>query len=184
MEQAYTYKFGKIDATDNGKKSNSVEIEVKLSESREGLPVFSASAMVWNAFHTDIIRGGQCLDYIAKTSIGHNKAFRQIYDMWQKHHLNDMHAGTPAQEAALEQAVADGKLSGYGANNYEATCDYLRSIDLYEDKEYLVVRDGEPVPYKYGSGWLTQQIPEADLAVIKDMVEGKLKVKSDKQVDR
>ena len=73
-----TFNFGKIAAYGN-RKINLVTVEVELSE-KDGHKVFTASGDVWNSKHTDIIRGGQCLDYIVETSIGHNPTFRKIYD--------------------------------------------------------------------------------------------------------
>ena len=105
--------------------------------------------------------GGQCLDSIAKYV--ENDTFKLIYKMWEKYHLNGMHAGTHAQEEALKEAVKSGKLERYGANNYTETCDYLKSIGLYE-----VEYNGKP--YKYGHGWLFWEIPEEDLKQIEKLL--------------
>lgn len=184
----HTYIFGKIDATDDGKRSNQVEVTVRLEtkplatkqvgDERETIDCFSVSAEVWDAFHNDIIYGGQCLDSLLEyPELANNASYREIHDMWKKYHLNDMHAGTPRQEKALEEAVANGKLATYGASNYEETCAYLESIDLLEDKEFLVEnKDGEPVPYKYGHGWLAQEIPAEDLAVCRAMASGEYEI--------
>jgi len=156
------FNFGKIAAYGN-RKINLVTVEVELSE-KDGHKVFTASGDVWNSKHTDIIRGGQCLDYIAETSIGHNPTFRKIYDYWKKYHLNDMHAGTREQKNALNEAVEAGKFPSRSASYYTEHCEYLKSIGLYE-----VEVDGKP--YKYGHGWLLWEIPSEDIAAIEALIK-------------
>lgn len=155
-----TFNFGKIDGYRNGRKTCEVAVEVELRETEKGKE-FSVCGKVWNHLHTDIIMGGQCLDSIAKYV--KNDTFKLIYKMWKKYHLNGMHAGTHAQEEALEEAVKSGKLERYGANNYTETCDYLKSIGLYE-----VEYNGKP--YRYGCGWLFWEIPEEDLQQIEELL--------------
>lgn len=171
-----TFDFGKI-AYASDRKVNAVEVTVELKENEQGIKVFKASANVWNSTKTDIVAGGQCLDELNKyKSLRDDKEFSLIYEMWQKYHLNDLHAGTERQEDALKQAVAEGKLEKYGANNYEETCNYLQSIGLLEDNEYLVPKkqDGsvKEVPYKYGTGWIAQEIPSSDLELIETLISG------------
>lgn len=172
-----TFDFGKI-AYAGDRKVNAVEVTVELKENEQGIKTFRASANVWNSTKTDIVAGGQCLDELNKyKSLRDDKEFSLIYEMWQKYHLNDLHAGTERQEDALKQAVAEGKLEKYGANNYEETCNYLQSIGLLEDNEYLVPKKQEDgsvkeVPYKYGTGWITQEIPSSDLELIETLISG------------
>lgn len=136
--------FGKIDAYGNGRKSNEATVRMSLKDG-----VFSASGDIWNSKHTDIISGGQNLDEMREHLKG-NKDFETIHSMWKKYHLNDMHAGTEKQEKALEK-----KFGGVNANKYSEQVEYLKSIGLYEDNGY-----------KYGTGWLKRDIPEADLKTI------------------
>lgn len=153
-----TFELGKIAYTGD-KKSNLVTVEIELNE-KDGKEVFTACGNVWNTRKTNIVTGGQCLDELAKYI--HTDIFKTIYRLWKQYHLNDMHAGTEEQENALKEAVKEGKLQKYGANNYEETCNYLKSIDLYE-----VEHQGKP--YKYGHGWLYREIPEEDLQIIKSL---------------
>lgn len=136
--------FGKVDAYGNGRNNNEVTIEMELKDGR-----FSASGNIWNSKHTDIISGGQNLDEIKEYLKG-NKDYERIYNMWQKHHLNDMHAGTEKQEEALNK-----KFGGVNANKYDEQVAYLKSINLYEDNGY-----------RFGSGWLKRDIPQDDLKEI------------------
>ena len=64
----------------------------------------------------------------------------------------------------MSNKVKKGILKSYGANNYDESCNYLKSLGLYE-----VMHEGKP--YKYGTGWLYEPIPADDLAKIKNLFE-------------
>ena len=166
MERKKICYLGKIDYMRRNRKDCAVELKISLTDREKNGKAYkelSASADVWNHNHSDIYMGGQCLDELVKYFKG-NKTFDFIYDMWNKYHLNGMNAGTIEQENALKEAVKNGELTSYGANNYENTCNYLKSIGLYE-----VEVDGKP--YRYGSGWLVREIPEDDLERIEYFLE-------------
>ena len=143
-----TFNFGKIDYYGRGRKINSVEVKVELSDKG----VFTASANIWNSKHTDCVCGGQCLDEVAKYV--KSDKFKRIYRFWELYHLNDMHPGTEKQEEALKAAG----LSSW-ANNYSECCDYLESINLLVDNGY-----------KFGTGWLKRDIPVEDIAEIEKLL--------------
>lgn len=150
-------RLGKVDYSGKGRNANPVEMSVSLKQ-KGGEFVFSASASVWNCAHTDIHMSGQCVDEVVKL-LEESKApedtlkkARFICDMWQKYHLNDMHAGTPAQEALLKAAVENGELEK--ASNYDNACRYLEEHGMLFDRE---------CGYRYGTGWLLEKIPEKDL---------------------
>jgi len=157
--------FGKIDGHRNGKKNCEVIAELSLSEDN----CFSASAAVYNFNHTDYIMGGQCFDTLLEENreLEKNPLFMEIYKLWKKYHLNDMHAGTPIQEAAIEEWKARGN-----QYDYEAVCNYLKKIDLYEvpidtiDKKANPCFEGKEGTYRYGSSWLKERIPEPDIKKI------------------
>lgn len=149
-----TFNLGKI-AIYGKRKINLVTLDIELKE-KDGKPVFTASAMVWNSKKTDCFLGGQCLDELCRfASIRNNKIFKKVYKFWKLYHLNDMHAGTPEQEKALEEWENKGN-----KYDYTAACEYLKNINMYE-----VEHNGKP--YKYGHSWLYQAIPENDLQEIK-----------------
>lgn len=148
VNEKTTFNFGKVDAYGTGKKSNEITVEAQIKDG-----VFTASGNVWNSKHTDIISGGQNLDEL-KGYLKGNKEFENVYNMWKKHHLNDMHAGTIKQEEALNK-----KFGGVNANKYEEQVDYLKSVGLYEDEGY-----------KFGTGWLKRDIPEEDMKNIVDTI--------------
>lgn len=155
------FEFGKIDATGRGRKAHLVEIEVELRENKNGFPVFSASGIIWNHMHSDGLMAGQLLDEIKKVPVN-NALYQEIKALWRKYHLNDMHAGTKAQEAALRQARIKG---------YSAACEYLKKKGLYEvrltptEAKYNPQYAGKP--YRYGHGWIYYPIPATDLAKIR-----------------
>lgn len=147
-----TFNFNKIDYNGIGRKINPVKVDIELKETDKGC-CFSASGVIYNQTKTDCLAGGQCLDTIAEYVF--DAKFKEIYRLWKLYHLNDMHAGTYEQEAAIDAWETQG-------NRYDYTkaCEHLKSIGLYE-----VEHDGKP--YKYGHGWLYWEIPSEDLEAIK-----------------
>lgn len=81
---------------------------------------------------------GQCYDSIKPTPTQ-----KKIIAIWKKYHLNDMNAGTPEQEKALKGFKGD----------YDAQCEHLKKKGLYE----VTLKNGKP--YKYGTGWITRELP-------------------------
>jgi len=89
-----------------------------------------------------------------------------FFAVWEKWHLNDMQAGSPAQTAVLTAATVDGAEPwrddprwsaerGY-PDHYAWAKDLLKRENVDPDPAYL--HDGEP--YRYGSAWLTVPVPE------------------------
>ena len=173
-----TFNFGKIKYTNKSKRVNLVEVDVELRR-KGGETTFtidpktkektitgktpeylelSICGTIWNARHTDCVCGGQCLDTIAKfrNQLSDPKLFDTLLYLWNNFHLNGMHAGTPEQEQAIEEWKAEG-------NRYEytAVCDMLKRRGLYEVNYtgLSVGRRYENEPYKYGHGWLMQELP-------------------------
>lgn len=147
-----TFSFKKI-AYYSKRKINLPEVEVELKK-EDGKYCLSICGEIWNGNHTDIVCGGQCLDTMNEYESLHNDPlFQKLYKLWKLHHLNDLHAGSISQEDAL--IAKFGKIP-----DYESACNYLKSIDLYEDEN----------KYRYGSSWLYREIPEEDLKTIKELV--------------
>lgn len=155
--------FGKVDGYGHGRRTCEVTLEVELRENNEGKPVFSVCGNMWNNRHTDVIWGGQCVDDIAKQfeEIRNNGLYMEIMGLWEKYHLNDMHAGTPEQEKAVKE-LRERNNGRY--LNYDEICLHLKWMELYE-----VELNGES--YRYGSAWLYEEIPEKDLRRIKEIIE-------------
>lgn len=173
-----TFDFGKIRYTNKKRAVNLVTVEVELRR-RGGEVTFtidrktgektitgktpeyvelSISGAIWNARKTDYVCSGQCLDEIYKyrKQLSEPELFNEIYDLWKKYHLNSMHAGTPEQEAAIEEWKAAGN-----RYDYKAACEMLKDIGLYE-VNYTGASVGRMYnnePYKYGQAWLIQELP-------------------------
>ena len=184
-----TFNFGKIAYTNANRKANLVTVDVELRR-RGGETTFTVDRKtgektitgktpsyvelsicgdIWNARKTDIVCGGQCLDTIAeyRDQLSEPDLFDVIYDFWKRYHLNGMHAGTPEQESAIEAWKAQGN-----KYDYSAVCEMLKERGLYEVNYtgLSVGRRYENEPYKYGHGWLVQELPGDVLIRIEHML--------------
>ena len=105
-EYNQVFQFGEVSY--NGKqKSNLVELEVIL-KIKDNKAIFSAMGTLWNERHSDCIMGGQCIDSIYgdfRRELANRKQYESIMALWEKWHLNDMHAGCEHQDAAKWQDV-------------------------------------------------------------------------------
>lgn len=181
-----TFTFGKI-AYNSNRKENLVTIEVELRQCggketfiyengekkvTRHAPIyiaFSACGNIWNRLGTDILCAGQCLDTIAehRNELKDKETFNIIYSMWQKYHLNSMHAGTPEQEKAINEWEKQGN-----RYDYDEVCDMLKDLGLYE-VNFTGATIGKYYNnefYKYGSGWVIEEIPEEDLLKIEHLL--------------
>lgn len=144
--------------------SRTMRVNVEL-ELKENPYVFSCCAAITPYHARDSIMRGQCLDEIKNhTSLKDDPTFSVIHDLWKKHHLNDMHAGTPRQEAAIRNAIANGTLPDY---DYTQVVSYLKSIGLYCDESCQY--NGKA--YAYGTGWLYEAIPDEDITTIMKLID-------------
>jgi hypothetical protein len=200
MNLSRKINFGKIDAEGRGRKINSVDLVIELRNADTNKPEFSVCGDVWNGRHTDIVQGGQCIDSIDKF-FKNDRLYKFIENLWKKHHLNSMHAGTVEQESCLKDFASEketirnelrnnawnkAKIEyNYSENyfkewqswhssewdSYTVDCELLKRHGLYE-----VEVDGKP--YKYGHAWLYRAIPEFDLNKIRAILDKDLSVDS------
>lgn len=77
-----------------------------------------------------------------------------FFDVWKRWHLNDMKAGTPAQQAELEKH----KFPGYPLSYYTWACEVLEAASLQPDNGY-----------SYGSKWLKEEVPETTIAFLRSL---------------
>lgn len=108
-----TINYGKHDATGNGRRANEVTLTVSVEPSRyqskergsytEG-EHFSVCGDIWNARHTDIIQGGQCVDTIVK-HYAKDETSRNIRALWEVFHLQQMDAIPERFRAAIVEFV-------------------------------------------------------------------------------
>jgi hypothetical protein len=155
-----TLNFGKIDYNSEG-KNNLVTIKIELKENSKGKPIFSASGSIWNSNKSDIEWGGQCIDDIYnyfKDQLENVSLYKEVMQLWERNHLNDLNAGTFEQENAIKEWKKQG-------NTYDfvKVCEYLKSINLYEVER-------QDISYKYGSSWIYREIPSEDLNRIKEII--------------
>lgn len=185
VECRKTIKFGKIDYLGHGRKNCPVEVEIELRKrggeetfrfvngqreyTGEKTPEYYELAIcgdIWNHVHTDIYCGGQCLDTIAEYV--HSDLFKEIYELWKRYHLNGMRAGTPEQEEEKIKWLADGH-----RYDYTEICEHLKEVGLYEvmftGKTSSRTYNNEP--YRYGSGWVVEDLPEEVIARVKEICE-------------
>jgi len=146
-----TFNFDKVAYT-SARCVNLPTVEMRLEYKNGDMkkPVLSICGELWNSKHTDIVMGGQCLDKFAQfDQVKSNPTFKKLYRLWKLYHMNDLNAGSRSQQDAL---VAE-----FGTiPSYDKACEYLKSIDLYEDEN----------GYIYGTSWLYNEIPDNDLKEI------------------
>jgi len=75
----------------------------------------------------------------------------QLRAIWERWHLNDLQAGSPAQTAYLKAHPVTDRL-----NHYTAACGALKAAGLNPDPNYI--HNGKP--YRYGSACLRVEVPE------------------------
>jgi hypothetical protein len=148
-----TYTLGKCDYNNSGRKNCKAVIEWEIKEGR-----FSMSAGIWNPRETDYYTCGQAVDTVA-SFFPHDKKAQRMLEIWKKWHLNDMKAGSPAQEAFL----ATNPVSyTYPETHYEKACEALAAAGINPDPNYI--HNGKP--YEYGSAWLKVELPAEVIAEI------------------
>ena len=147
------FNFGKI-AYYGKRKENLVTISITLKKKEKGY-VFSASGEIWNRIMSDCLSCGQILDEIREfylCEIKNVELFLEIYRLWKKYHLNDMHTGTERQEKALEECK--------NCSSYDDERRFL-------EKKGLLIDDG----YEYGTTYLFREIKKEDLLEIAKLLD-------------
>ena len=83
------YSFGKVDGYHIGKRNCEVVLNFGFQEFSGQEPYFSVCGELWNNLHTDIIRGGQCVDTLSEefNSLANNKLYQEMLELWKAYHL-------------------------------------------------------------------------------------------------
>jgi len=139
-----------IEFKDANKNKVVADIEIKTKEN--GHKVFSMSGQFQNIY-------GQCFDEVKPA----NTYQKQLINFWHKHHLNDMHLGTKEQEESLKDFNGD----------YTAQCEQLKKINLYE----VTLKNG--IKYKYGHGWLHNELPKDFETELDNVITNILKIEEE-----
>lgn len=74
----------------------------------------------------------------------------RLADIWERWHLNDMTAGSPAQSAFLRANPITDRM-----NHYVKACEALAAAGLNPDPNH----EHNGKPYTYGSAWLREDVP-------------------------
>lgn len=94
------------------------------------------------------------------------EAVERLQEIWNQHHLNDLTAGSPAQEACLAKRP--------DLKTYEERCEYLTSQNLNPDPDFSHPDDKEGMRYKYGSAWLHTDLPDSVIDWFESLTETKV----------
>ena len=89
------------------------------------------------------------------TDSWHALMVNQLWDIWDRWHLNDMRAGTPEQERIKCTILAQGI-----KYEYSDMCKRLTQIGVNPDNGY-----------SYGSQWLHEDVPEEVLETLRSFPE-------------
>lgn len=82
---------------------------------------------------------------------------RKILKIWSRWHCNEYNPGSDKQRAAIEKFEAEFQKD----LKYEEACEFLKLIDLYEDRGY-----------KYGHPWLYEKVPNEVIEEAANLFEG------------
>lgn len=94
--------------------------------------------------------------------------FAKLRKLWKRWHLNDMRAGSPAQEAYLRSHPIDSAMqASNGGGYYMAACAILTRAGLDPDMELMHNRKH----YSYGCDWLSEAIPDGVFKVLHSLPE-------------
>ena len=83
---------------------------------------------------------------------------QELFNVWEKYHLNELQAGSPAQTAYLESIkneLVASLSTGQFVDHYSWACNRLKKQGLNPDPNFI--HNGKP--YKYGSAWLKIDVP-------------------------
>lgn len=132
----------------------------------------SISGGVWNTIHSDITSGGQIEDELKDALAKHeftpiyplnHQDMKELLDVWQKWHLNDMRTGTDKQEKIISEHIDDKK--------YE-------HLDKFYDRKIAILKDHDlevDNGIDFGKAWYYEPLPEDVINFIREIQE-KLKV--------
>lgn len=156
-----------IDWCGKGRADCPVSLELRL-ERKEGHWCLAICGEVLDPSGQSIACG-QCLDEIF--AFKEMDPWRPLHKIWRDWHCNDMTPGSPKQEEAVrkwrERLRRAGK-SGSGCD-YDEACEMLKRKGLLIDRSFKY----RGKPYRYGTAWLTRDIPEDILAVVRDFMNGR-----------
>lgn len=150
---AHRYVLGKVDYLENGRANCEAALTWSVENGR-----FSMCGEIWQPSKRDTLTGGQCIEEVVKLFPNDAKAQRMA-EVWRRWHLNDMRAGSPAQEAWLR---ANPVTAVYPNSHFSVASNALKEAGLNPDPNY----EYNGKPYVYGSAWLKEELPAEIVAEI------------------
>lgn len=120
----------------NGKES--ADINIRIQDGRLSIcgTVYTGNKLWKN--ERNLISCGQSQETALELKI----IPQELFDVWERWHLNDMCPGTPQQEEIVREARRTGRVS------YEDAVKLLESHGLLIDNGY-----------RYGTAWLSEELP-------------------------
>lgn len=125
------------------KNNQTCEVEIRLHDGRLSICGTVYEGKRLRSDERNLISCGQCIDW-AKEFIP-----ARLYEIWDRWHLNNMRAGTPAQEQYLREQNEYIVSFGGKPMDYGSACECLAAKDLLVDNGH-----------KYGSAWLKEDLPQ------------------------
>lgn len=159
-----------VDVKGSGKRRLVINLDVEL----DGNGGFSAQGYYKLG---DIEGGGQCLH--GMRNLLHRlhlvcPKLEALMEYWPRYHLNDMVAGSPRQMEVVRERQSQ-KLSV----SYDAVCEALKELGIFEDAEYPWKGRG----YRYGEAWLKEEIPQEALKGIKVVISMPLTLETEPKTE-
>lgn len=156
MGKQHKYFLGMCDDNGDGRKNCEAYITWELKDGK-----FSMCAETWLPSKRDIIRGGQCVDYVA-AMFPHDKKAQRMAEIWKRWHLNDLTAGSPAQELWLRENPIAPEDYRFPKSYYAVARERLAAVGLNPDPNFIY----KGKPYSYGHAWLKEELPAEIVAEI------------------
>ena len=145
-----------------------LEVCFNLEQNDKGQYTFSSSVGVYGKGETnECVASGQIFEEILpfiERDTPYGPEYHVIMKLHDRFHLNDMHAGTPAQEAIAEPLRKASKAAGTPI----ALLDLYRILGkngLYID----IMPDGSQ--FEYAHGWLIEIIPTHIVHVMQNIID-------------
>lgn len=144
------FKVIRIGKVKPNRKKIDVFCKIKFDGKR-----LSISGVVGPLQSGNVSAGGGCGQIVGSVAAGDfvefadgwNKAtVSKFFELWDRWHLNDLQAGSPAQQEAIRN-------SGL---SYQEAVEKLEALGLNPDPNYL----HNNKPYRYGSAWLMEEVPQ------------------------
>lgn len=177
MRSKRTFLLGKT------AKGGDVELEIELRDKARGIEL-SIISNVWRPDRTGIESGGQNREVIAEVATWAGDWIKatapRMVEVWKRWHLNGMVAGCEHQQAEkwAERPIDPSKPTDtYGkhfAGQLFDSWNMLVWVSRDEHPEGLLSYPCPTCGYKYGTAWLTEQIPADVLVEIRGWLDADL----------